>query len=58
MGQGLILQHNTMGVGWRKETTGLGSSGNPWVWEEIKWQMTVFNLSRRGRRPQLVAVGL
>ena len=56
MGQGLILQHNTMGVGWRKETT--VPSGSPWVWEEIKWQMTVFNLSRRGRRPQLVAVGL
>ena len=29
-----------------------------YVWKRIKWKITIFSLSRRGCRPQLVGVGL
>ena len=50
MGQGWIPQHNIMGVGRRKEATGLGSLGSPWVRNKIKRNMTVLSLSQRGHQ--------
>ena len=58
MGRGCTLQQHIVGVGWRTKTIGLESLGSPWVRDKIQWPITVYSLSRRGRRPRLVGVGL
>ena len=54
-----LCSSTTHSGGWlENRDNGLLSIGSPWVRDKIQWSMTVCNLSRQGRRPQLVGVGL